>query len=115
MSATDARREYQHAAVRNRLLRYAIELHAQRATWWCAGGSCDRAVCAVADANLRMLEQGLAWRATPAQYDWSGRPATECGANRRDVGSWEVARNRVGLAGPIDITCGCSPRQRTIR
>jgi hypothetical protein len=106
MSATHARREYEHAAVRNQLLRYAIELHSQ---------SRDvavrrrlpriRAVGAVSDANLRMLEQGLGSLTTPAQYDWSRRRSDPSAARIVAMfGSWEVALNRAGLAGPVETS-----------
>jgi hypothetical protein len=104
MSATDARRGYERAVVRNQLLRYAIELHAQ---------SSDPAVrrrlpriCAiraVSDANLRMLEQGLGSLTTPAQYEWS-RKRSDPGAAQivAMFGSWEVALNRAGLVGATE-------------
>ena len=87
MSATDARREYEHAAVRNRLLRYAIELHAQSSDMAVRRRLPRiRAVCAVSDANLRMLEQGLglADHACAVRLEPQAK-RSECGANRRDV------------------------------
>ena len=104
MSATDARGEYEHAAVRNQLLRYGIELHAQSSDVAVSRRLPRiRAVGAVSDANLRMLEQGLGSLTTPAQYDWSRRRSDPSAARVVAMfGSWEVALNRAGLAGPVE-------------
>jgi len=104
MSAGDSGRDYERAAFRNQLLRYAIELHTQstdpavrrRLPRMCA-------VRAVSDANLRMLEQGMGPLTTPAQYDWSRRRSDPDAATIAAMfESWEVALNRAGLIGQRD-------------
>jgi hypothetical protein len=102
MPPPDAHREYERATARNRLFHLGAELHAR---------SHDRkvrarlprirAVCALSDANLRLLEQGRGSLVTTNQYDRTRRRTEPSAAQVEAMfGSWRTALERAGLLPP---------------
>ena len=102
MAVPDARREYERASVRNRLFHLGAELHARSSDGLVRGRLPRiRAVCAVSDAHLRLLEQGLGSLATTKQYDWARRRTEPSAAEIEELfGSWATALDRAGLRAP---------------